>query len=83
MEFGCKFNLTPIRHKDEKGRNGDLYIIANEERLPFECDRRKLFMNLCKPTKEELENIIPIILVFPRECKLFESRCISNQIAQG
>lgn len=62
MEFGYKFNLTPTGCEDCLGSNGQPGAIVNDLRLPFEYDGRKLFMNLRKPTKKELDTMIPVVL---------------------
>ena len=49
MKHGVKFDMTPIKF----GGKGGMYI--EQEFFPFEFDDEKLFFNIQKPTKEDLD----------------------------
>ena len=55
MEFGYKFNLTPIGFKDAKYDLGNLILIAGNHQMKFIFYSRKMyfeFRNLTKKTEK-------------------------------
>ena len=69
MEFGCRLNLTPIGYEDSKGHPGDPELVVKDQSMPFMCDGRKLFFKNRKPSQEELDSMIPIVLTSPVKYK--------------
>ena len=65
MYYGCRFNLEPIGHKDTNNEPGDPNIVTNDDGIPFQYDGQKFFINFRKPTSQELDTMIPVILASP------------------
>ena len=67
MDHGCRLNLTLIGCSGTNYEPRDPSIIVNDSKLLFQRDRRNELANLKKPTFQELEDVVPVVLESPTE----------------
>ena len=67
MQHGVTFDLTPHTRTTTDGKRGTQRIILAEKDIPLQFDGRKLFINIRKPSNEELELLPSYKLTSPNE----------------
>ena len=67
MQHGVSFDLTPNNRVTPNGDQGTQRIILAEKEIPLEFDGRKLFLNIRRPSNEELELLPSYELTSPNE----------------
>ena len=57
MEHGVKFCLTPKDTLTPDGNLGKQNMIVDEKEIPLEFDGRKMYLNIRKPTQDEIDTL--------------------------
>ena len=57
MQHGVRFYLTPTDTLTPDGENGQQKMVVEEKDTPLRYDGRKLYLNIRKPTDEEIERL--------------------------
>lgn len=65
MDHGVNFDLTPLGHQDDQGNNGRQIMKVEDREIPLEYDGRKMYVNIRKPTNEELETLEVLEMTSP------------------
>ena len=65
MDHGVTFCLTPTEKQTLEGRNGQQKMIADEREIPLNYDGRKMYLNIRRPSDEELKSLEIIEITSP------------------
>ena len=57
MDHGLTFDLTPMDHMSESVSQGKQLMKIEGREVPLIYDRRKMFVNIRKPSEEEIDNL--------------------------
>ena len=85
MQHEVTFDLTPHTQRTIDGGKGTQQIVLAEKEIPLEYDGRKLFLNIRRPSNEELELLPSYELTSPDDFipdDNIKNRRKSNQILQ-
>ena len=56
MRHGVVFDMTPIGFRTASGNGGQQMMMVGKEKIPLRYDHKKSFMNLRRPTIEEVKS---------------------------
>ena len=65
MQHGVTFDLTPKDKLTPLGDLGKQHIVIEDKEIPLQYDGRKLFLNIRKPTEDDMEELECVEMTSP------------------
>ena len=65
MQHGVTFDLTPKDKLTPLGDLGKQHIVIEDKEIPLQYDGRKLFLNIRKPTEDDMEELECVKMTSP------------------
>ncbi len=88
MKHGGTFDMTPHSHKSPNGDIGTQRMIIADREIPSKFDGQKMFLDIRRPSEEELHTLESYELTSPckfnpeKEDKLLQRRSINRKVSK-